>query len=178
MKGFTHESTYNESKEWYTPKEIFTAMGLHFDLDPCSPGKNIVSWIPADIHYTIQNDGLTLPWIGNVFMNPPYGSDTPKWFKRLAEHGQGIGLVFARTDTKWFHTYAPMANAICFINGRVQFIPGGKDKNNTLFADSYTAGIYQPKGGCGSASMLVAFGQKNVQTLLNSNLGLVYQQIK
>ena len=36
--GFTHESTYNESKEWYTPRRIFDALGLEFDLDPCSPG--------------------------------------------------------------------------------------------------------------------------------------------
>jgi len=169
--GFTHESTYNESKEWYTPKEIFTAMGIHFDLDPCSPGKDIVPWVPADIHYTVENNGLLLPWIGNVFMNPPYGSDTPKWFKRLAEHGTGIGLVFARTDTQWFHTHAVKADAICFIKGRVQFVRADD-------ASKYVTGAINPKGGCGAASMLAAFGEQNVQALLRSGLGPVYKQIK
>jgi len=169
--GFTHESTHNESVEWYTPREIFTALGIYFDLDPCSPGKQIVSWIPAGVHYTIKDNGLMLPWFGNVFMNPPYGQDTPKWFKRLAKHDNGIGLVFARTDTQWFHDYVPLANAICFIKGRVQFV---KPCN----AIEYAAGLHWPKGGCGAASMLVAFGQHNVKAFLRSNLGPVYKQIK
>ncbi len=46
-KGFTHESTYNESKEWYTPRYIFEDIGIEFDMDVASPGKDIVPWIPA-----------------------------------------------------------------------------------------------------------------------------------
>lgn len=65
-KGFTHESTYNESKEWYTPRDIFTALKLEFDLDPCSPGQDIVPWIPAQIHYTYLDDGLVKKWFGKV----------------------------------------------------------------------------------------------------------------
>jgi len=164
-KGFTHESTYNESKEWYTPRLIFKALGIDFDLDPCSPGQDIVRWIPAQIHYTIRDDGLQAKWFGNVFMNPPYGMDTPHWMKRLAKHGNGIALVFARPDTQWFHDYIPLADAICFIKGRVQFIPAEK----ALF---YAAGQYQPKASCGAASILVAFGEKNAEALFKSNLGL------
>lgn len=164
MKGFTHESTYNESKEWYTPREIFKALNIDFDLDPCSPGQDIVRWIPAQIHYTIREDGLTAKWFGNVFMNPPYGSDTPKWMHRLSKHGNGIALVFARPDTRWFHEYVPLADAICFIKGRIHFVPAEK-------AIFYADGIYRPKGGCGAASMLVAFGKENAEALFKSNLG-------
>ena len=141
-KGFTHESTYNESKEWYTPREIFTGLGMHFDLDPCSPGKDVVSWIPASQHYTFKDNGLITPWMGKVFMNPPYGSDTAKWFRKLALWGNGIGLVFARSDTKWFHEFIPMADAICFIKGRVQFVPAATDSvdNPSL----YERRIYNP----------------------------------
>lgn len=164
-KGFTHESTYNESKEWYTPRPIFDALGMEFDLDPCSPGRDIVPWIPADKHLTIIENGLVASWTGNVFMNPPYGMDTPKWFKRLALHGFGIGLVFARTDTRWFHEFVPLADAICFIQGRVQFVKAAE-------AERYARGGYDPKGGCGAASMLVAFGKKNAEALFGANLGL------
>jgi len=163
-KGFTHESTYNESKEWYTPREIFQALNIDFDLDPCSPGQDIVRWIPAQIHYTIRDDGLTAKWFGNVFINPPYGMDTPKWMRRLSKHGNGIALVFARPDTRWFHDYVPLADAICFIKGRIGFVPAEK----ALF---YADGIWKPKGGCGAASMLVAFGQDNAESLFKSNLG-------
>jgi len=163
--GFTHESTYNESKEWYTPKRIFKALGIDFDLDPCSPGQDIVSWIPAKIHLTIRDDGLTTKWFGNVFMNPPYGMDTPKWMRRLSKHGNGIALVFARPDTRWFHDYIPLAEAICFIKGRIHFVPAEK----ALF---YADGKYKPKMGCGAASMLVAFGKNNAEALFRSGLGL------
>ena len=164
-KGFTHESTYNESKEWYTPRFIFQKLSVDFDLDPCSPGQEIVPWIPAQIHHTYLDNGLETEWFGNVFMNPPYGMDTPKWMKKLARHGKGIALVFARPDTRWFHDYIPFANAICFIKGRIGFVPHDK---SMLYAD----GQWNPKGGCGAASMLVAFGKENADALFRSGLGL------
>ena len=164
-KGFTHESTYNESTEWYTPRAIFQGLKVDFDLDPCSPGPDVVRWIPAQFHYTIRDDGLTAKWFGNVFMNPPYGQDTPRWMKWLSKHSNGIALVFARPDTQWFHDYIPLADAICFLKGRVKFVPAEK----ALF---YADGQYQPKASCGAASMLVAFGERNAEALFKSNLGL------
>ena len=164
-KGFTHESTHNESKEWYTPRTIFKALDVDFDLDPCSPGQEKVPWVPTQIHHTIEDNGLETEWFGKVFMNPPYGSDTPKWMARLSEHGNGIALVFARTDTKWFHKYVPKATAICFINGRIGFVPHDKA---ALYAD----GQWNTKGGCGAASMLVAYGSEMAGALLLSGLGL------
>jgi len=164
-KGFTHESTYNESKEWYTPKYIFDALGLTFDLDPCSPGANIVPWIPARQHLTLTDNGQNALWHGSVWMNPPYGSDTPKWMEHLAAHGNGIALVFSRTDVKWFHSYIPKADAICFIKGRVQFVKAS-------VANQYAKGRYVPCGGCGAGSMLVAYGSTMAGALLQSGLGL------
>lgn len=163
--GFTHESTYNETKEWYTPRYIFEAIGLEFDLDPCSPGKDVVPWVPARRHLTYLDNGLTAHWGGRVWVNPPYGSDTPEWFKHLSKHGNGIALVFARTDTKWFHDCIPNADAICFIKGRVSFV---RSDESGLYAKN----LIKPKGGCGAASMLVAFGKDNAQALYNSGLGL------
>ena len=175
-KGFTHESTYNESKEWYTPREIFRGLNIDFDLDPCSPGQDIVPWIPAQIHHTIRDDGLVTKWFGNVFMNPPYGMDTPRWMRKLSKHGNGIALVFARPDTRWFHDYIPLADAICFIKGRIAFVRAEtKEKDYpSLYADNQ----WIPKGGCGAASMLVAFGKKNAEALFKSNLGLALPVIK
>jgi len=165
MQGFTHESTHNESKEWYTPKHIFDALGIQFDLDVCSPGKDIIPWIPARHHLTIFENGLTYPWHGNVWMNPPYGSDTPRWMEKLNRHGNGIALVFARCDTLWFHDFVPQADAICFLKGRVQFVKQDK-------ASDYIAGTYKPEGGCGAGSMLIAFGKYNACRLHTSKLGL------
>jgi hypothetical protein len=172
--GFTHESTKNKSKEWFTPRKIFDALGLEFDLDPCSPGKDIVPWVSAKKHYTKKDDGLVQPWEGNVWMNPPYGSDTPKWMKKLAEHGEGIALVFARTGTRWFHDYVPSASAICFPKGRLKFI-------NRDDAEAYANGDIDPKEGAGADSVLIAYGYHNARALYRSGLGitlLVHKQHK
>lgn len=169
-KGFTHESTYNESKEWYTPRKIFDALGIEFDLDPCSPGQDIVPWIPARRHLTVLDDGLNAHWEGKIFMNPPYGMDTLKWMKHLHTVHKvgiacGIALVFARPDTRWFHDYIPFADAICFIKGRVHFVAADK-------AEQYAANNFKPKVGCGAASMLVAFGKDMAKALFRCGLGL------
>ncbi len=82
--------------EWYTPPGIFEALGLKFDLDPCAPACGL-PWIPAARFYSLPDDGLVKPWEGRVWVNPPYGPHAAKWMRRLAAHGDGIALVFART---------------------------------------------------------------------------------
>lgn len=154
MKGFAHESTYNESKEWYTPPIIFDCLNLEFDLDPCSP-VNTKTWVPAKKKYTVLDNGLMQPWAGLVWMNPPYGTDTPVWMKRLCEHGNGVALVFARTDTQWFHEYATKAHAICFVSGRIKFMkPDGTEG-----------------GTPGAGSLLIGYGETAAQALKDCGLG-------
>lgn len=164
-KGFTHESTYNESVEWYTPRSIFDSLGIEFDLDPASPGKDIVPWISAKRHLTIEDSGLLARWEGNIWLNPPYGDETPDWLGKLANHGRGIALLFTRPDTRWFHRYVPLSDAICLVKGRIGFI---HEKN----AKEYAAGTYEQKGRCGAASMLIAYGKDNAKALYESKLGL------
>lgn len=116
--------------EWLTPPFIIKAVGP-FDLDPCSPVNR--PWDTASEHYTIEQDGLLLPWRDMVWLNPPYGNVTCHWLQRLAEHGQGIALVFARTETKMFHKWVwPRASAMLFLRGRIHFhhIDGSKAKGN------------------------------------------------
>lgn len=152
-KGFTHESTHNESKEWYTPPEVFEALGLNFDLDPCSPVGG-VPWIPVT-QRIISPNGLFQPWFGRVWMNPPYGQETPNWMAKFIEHHNGIALVFARTDTKWFHDYVIQADALLFTQGRIRFIK----------PDGTRAGTP------GAGSLFVACGEECVNALKNSNMG-------
>lgn len=160
--GFAHESTINESVEWYTPPEIFDALGLEFDLDPCSPGKG-KSYVPAKKHYTIEDDGLTSPWAGTVWVNPPYGPHTKVWMEKLADHGDGIALVFARTDVKWFQEHGIKADLVCFISSRVKFFQGDIAKRG---------------GSPGAGSMLLAFGEKSAKALLNSGLGACFSLVE
>lgn len=158
-RGFGHESPRIESIEWFTPPEIFDALGLRFDLDPCSPGSG-KSFVSADRHYTIDDDGLASPWLPGetVWVNPPYGTATQAWMRRLADHGNGIALVFARTDVRWFQDVGATADLICFVSGRIKF---------------YRGNATDLPGTPGAGSMLMAYGDKAAAALRTSNLGVL-----
>ena len=149
-----HQRAYEgKTDEWLTPPEITTALSP-FDLDPCSPINR--PWSTANKHYTIVDDGLVCPWEGRVWMNPPYGPETIKWLKKMADHGNGIALIFARTETEMFHEYVwNRANAVFFFRGRLFFydVKGQRAKNNA-----------------GGPSVLIAYGQNNVEILERSDM--------
>lgn len=159
-KGWAHPHLPNQGKtnEWYTPKHVFDAIGLTFDLDPCAPPGG-VPWVPAAEHYSEADDGLGRPWSGRVWLNPPYGKEAGKWVQKLAEHGDGIALVFSRTDVAWWHAAVPSATAVCFIRGRLTFIAG--------------AGQSAP-GNSGGPSALIAYGTECADAIERSGLGLTY----
>ncbi len=113
-------NTNTENKdEWLTPPEMIAALGV-FDLDPCSP--IVRPWPTAFQHYTREDNGLHKPWTGRVWLNPPYGKETFRWLDRLAFHGSGIALIFARTETRGFHrTIWEKAYSVFFFEGRISF---------------------------------------------------------
>lgn len=154
--GLVHEAAVGNSCEWYTPPELFIALGASFDLDPCAPPSGPCGWMPVANYYTVADDGLAQPWTGRVWLNPPYGRSTRQWLQRLVDHGNGIGLFFARTDVRWFQDLARHADLACFVRGRVRFVaPDGA----------------QP-GPPGAGSVLLAYGTDCAEIVARSALGL------
>ena len=98
----------SDTPEWYTPAHIIEAVVAvlgTIDLDPCAePAKRV----PAAAHFTVEDDGLSQPWRGRVYMNPPYGRGIGEWVAKLAEEfrygnvREAIALVPARVDTTWW----------------------------------------------------------------------------
>jgi hypothetical protein len=120
--------------ERYTPPErIFPALECRFDLDPASPGKNLVPWIPAEHHYS--SGGLQRRWFGYVFLNPPYGLPImQQWLRKFIDHGNGIALVKDQTSTQWWQECSAHANAILFLNKKIVFVrPDSEEANNRDF---------------------------------------------
>jgi hypothetical protein len=117
-----HEPCIGESDEWFTPPSIFDALGLMFDLDPCSPGPG--HWVPARMIYTKEDDGLAQPWFGLVFMNPPFGDryGHVPWLRKFLDHGNGIAIVRAYTSSSWWHENMHRAEMLCFPRGKTKFI--------------------------------------------------------
>lgn len=149
----SHQSSNMQNDEWLTPPHILNALGT-FDLDPCAP---IISpWPTAISKFTIEDDGLKQKWNGRVWCNPPYGLQASEWLNKLAEHGNGIALIFARTETKMFFEHVwNKADSVLFIEGRLFFhyVTGEKAAANA-----------------GAPSVLVAYGKENSEILKNCNI--------
>lgn len=138
----------NSTDEWLTPPDLIAALGP-FDLDPCSPGDRR-PWDTAAQHYSIEDDGLRQAWAGRVWLNPPY-SDMRRWLIRLAEHGRGTALIFARTETALWHEHVwPKASGVLFMRGRLSFhyVNGKRAKANS-----------------GAPSALIAYGPTDADAL-------------
>ena len=120
----------SRSGVWETPQPFFDKLNdeFHFDLDVCALPENA----KCSRYYTPSEDGLTQPWTGNVWCNPPYGRDIVKWIRKATEEIQKdanliVLLIHARTDTRWFHDYLYEKPNIelRFVRGRLKFSGGG-----------------------------------------------------
>lgn len=144
-----------ENDEWYTPKEIIQSLG-EFDLDPATSLEAYKLNKSARKIYTTKENGLRQEWEGRVWLNPPYSNPLIQQFlMKMAEHNNGIALVFAKIEAKWFHDIVlQYATAIKFLYNRIRFYkPDG------------TQGM-QPRNG----SMLIAYGKDNAEILMNNTL--------
>lgn len=154
MNGInSHQSTKMKNDEWLTPPELIQSIGV-FDLDPCSPINR--PWDTARKHYSVNDDGLSKDWTGRVWLNPPYGKEAAKWLAKLAHHGNGIALVFARTETEMFFKHVwDKATALLFIEGRLYFhyVTGERAKSNA-----------------GAPSVLIAYGAESADILAHCRI--------
>jgi len=113
-----------ESDFWRTPPELYP-MGC---FDPC----------PVDPQF----DGLSIPWEGDVFCNPPY-SQISLWIDKAIKESRRenvwtlVMLLPNWTDREWFQWIKDYK--IQFLRGRVKFL------------DSQGRSLYDPRFG----SMLV-----------------------
>jgi len=143
-----HQSTNMITSDWITPPDILAKLGP-FDLDPCASLTQ--PWPTAARSYTVNDNGLIQEWQGRVWLNPPYGLVAKKWLQRLADHGDGIALIFARTETDMFFSQVwERADALRFIRGRISFY--------------YPDGTCAPNNG-GAPSVLIAYGSRNAKVL-------------
>jgi phage N-6-adenine-methyltransferase len=107
---------------WSTPQDLFLQLDsvFNFTVDVCATHENA----KCSEFFTKEQDGLSKEWVGNVWMNPPYGREIGKWVKKAYESSLNNAVVVcllpARTDTKWFHEYC-VKGSVYFIKGRLKF---------------------------------------------------------
>lgn len=142
--------------DWITPKHIIDALGGcgSFDLDvsqsPTQP------WPCAKRGIVLPTDGLAEPWEGRVWCNPPYSVHASAWLAKLARHGCGTALIFARTETAMFFDHVwSKATAVLFLEGRLHFhYPDGR----------------RAEANAGGPSCLIAYGRSDAEVLATCGL--------
>lgn len=149
----SHQQAIGFSQTHITPKWIIDKIGP-FDLDPCAA--NPRPWDCAAVNFTEDDDGLSMPWHGRVWLNPPFDRyEVGYWITKLANHGNGIALLHARTEAQWFRPIWESSTAILFMSNRIKFC---KQDGREHAANS------------GAPPVIVAFGRFNFSKLKFSGI--------
>jgi len=164
-EGLTYSTPKTSTNQYGTPpsliRELEGALGSRFDLDPCSGAE--VSPI-AESKYTEDDDGLSQPWFGNVFVNPPF-SEVGDWVEKAhaeqrdCDAKRVVMLLPVRLATGYFHDHITEADAICFLRGRLDYHNGGGKLKGAPFA-----------------SYLIVFGDAEPFMRLFEQYGTVFTQ--
>jgi hypothetical protein len=122
--------TDEENDEVATKPELWrplaTAVG-GFDLDPAAGAESTPI---ADDRYTEADDGLTLPWYGTVWLNPPF-SEREQWYRRLVsqyecdEVDRAVAVITNDWSTEWYQRWVARADVIGKLEGRDWFTADG-----------------------------------------------------
>jgi hypothetical protein len=112
------------SDDCYTPRWVFDAMGLEFDLDVAAPPGG--PWhVPAKRYYTAEDDGLAQPWDGLIWCNPPYSNFWP-WSAKWAAHDRGVLMGIVLPETAWLPPIFTAADVVAFCAPEFSRPDGGK----------------------------------------------------
>lgn len=126
---FPVEQSERTSDDYLTPKWVFDTLGLEFDLDVASPPWE--THVPAKRKFTKADDGLSQPWEGRVWMNPPYSKVTP-WVGKFIDHAHGVCLL-PHARAGWHERVWNTADGIAH-PGRFYFDGGAEISMPVFFA--------------------------------------------
>jgi hypothetical protein len=125
-----------QSRVWLTPETILVPLRQYFapmgiELDPATESHNPTR---ALRFFTPEDDGLSQPWSGNVYLNPPYGREIRLWMEKLHREVEAGAHVVAllpttRSETAYWqeHVLNKRLTAVCYVRKRIRFLrPSGK----------------------------------------------------
>lgn len=124
-KSVQHLQNITIQDEYGTPIPLLRKAMFEYDvlpfLDVCATAENR----KFQDYFTKEQDALTLEFLCDFFMNPPY-SKVKEFIKYAHEQHKkhnvtGLILTYAKTDTKWWHEFVEGKAEVHFIKGRVKF---------------------------------------------------------
>ena len=121
----------SKDEAWRTPPVVFSHFDkkYHFNFDAAASPYNALT----KQYFTKNENALEKDWCKKgkkkrvIWLNPPYSrTGIYHWIEKAwkeSKKGCTVAvLVFARTDTKWWHDFVlPHAYKIHFIKGRLRF---------------------------------------------------------
>jgi phage N-6-adenine-methyltransferase len=114
-------------QDWATPlwfvADTEQRLGIRYDLDVCASAANT----KCDHYFTEVDNGLTKPWTGTIWCNPPY-NDIRAWVRKAIEECKRgycpliTLLIPARTEALYTQELAQCGHAtIEFVYPRLNF---------------------------------------------------------
>lgn len=110
----------SNNDRWFTPGHILQGVRdliKVIDLDPASE-EEANKLVRAKNYFTIEDDGLTKDWYGNVFVNPPYTRGQMKaWLKKIEDQWKSndqidqIVALVNRSDGEWYYQFLDQTQA-------------------------------------------------------------------
>ena len=129
MKSVQHLSRISENDLWETPRQMLRDACEKYNVHPVLDVAASLDNRKYRQHFSTRIDALTVQWRHDFFMNPPYSRVAEFMRKAYRSHVDynvtGLILVFAKTDTHWWHDYVEDKAEVHFIEGRVQFLLNG-----------------------------------------------------
>jgi hypothetical protein len=126
------EVEFKVGDEWYTPRWIFDALGLEFEMDVCSPINTKYSTVPAKQRFNIKTNGLTQDWSGLIWCNPPYSEPEP-WAEKMIKHNNGIFLTSIPMNALWASKVWSSCGGLRFFQSIVFVRPDGSEERPALW---------------------------------------------
>ena len=128
---------------WETPPAFMAWLEENFgfvpDMDAAASHENA----KAEHYYTREENALFHPWVGKVWVNPPYSSLDHWVDKALLEIRRGeVEVIFmllpVRSSTQWFkRMFNSRKTQVHFITGRFNFLhPDGEKRQHSSYEPS------------------------------------------
>jgi len=142
LSSIKHLANIKVKDDYETPYDLYYDSCRKFNifptLDVCATKKNT----KCKNYITEQEDSLLFQWEETFFMNPPYSrvSEFMKkaYYQHLKHNVEGMILIFAKTDTKFWHSFIEGKAEVHFIKGRIKFLKNGfKTKNSAPYPSCF-----------------------------------------
>lgn len=152
----------DRATDWATPRAFMDWLELEFRWRPNLDAAADIRNSKAPHFYDEQIDGLSKEWFANVWLNPPYGREIPRWLEKCKEQILNplvktiFVLIPVRTDTKWFHELImPHAYMVYLIKGRFNHVhPNAVEGKNAPFPSMLVVYRKQPPSRTASITTL------------------------